>query len=275
MSASKATSKSNRRQAAAIIQKLSPDSSARTLQALSNVRLAQRTTNKETQLILLWSAIENLLSDVPDKMVRIHYFLDSMVPAICLNYARRYSCAIYDEFCAHHKNKTRGILKYVEHTDKDDHTRFIRFMFDPTHSLARNALLSNLDDNPLLRNRLWKLFENFGEVESLHRSTDSYEKRVEWQISRIYRARNSLMHGGQKPRYISPLVMNAYEYFKIVYFTIAYRAELSTDSMDTEYILSSVIFDFESRKSEIELMRKEEKRGPLDIDRYLAVFDKV
>ena len=49
---------------------------------------------------------------------------------------------------------------------------------------------------------------------------ESHTARVEWQIRRIYRARNSIVHTGRTPTYTPILIENIHDYLDVVMSTL-------------------------------------------------------
>lgn len=253
----RASAKRHKRQATTIINKLESASSSRTLQALKNVTLAQSSAKAENQLVLIWSAIENLLSDPPPGTARILSYSSSIAPCVCLNYARQYLCAIHDEINQHHGLiLKRALAELALDPAIDAHTQFSRLVFDPANELILKRLFGQLSSNPLAINRIWKLRQNFEDPKSFLSSLSAHEQRVTWQIGRIYRARNELVHGGDPPRYLAPLVLNAFEYFKSTFFTLIHRAEDSRVNVEMDLLISSVTFDYGRSKADLLELQK-------------------
>lgn len=48
------------------------------------------------------------------------------------------------------------------------------------------------------------------------RALDNHKQRVEWQIRRIYRARNMIVHDGTTPSYTNILIENLHDYLDSV-----------------------------------------------------------
>ncbi|MGB3806312.1 MAG: hypothetical protein WA936_03855 [Erythrobacter sp.] len=269
----RASAKKHKRQASTIISRLESATSSRTLQALKNVTLAQSSTKPENQLVLIWSAIENLLSDPPTGVARIEAYTAAMTPCVCLNYARQYMCAVHDELQSSHPHVLKKALKAVPaKSATDTHTLFAWLVFNPDYEESLKTLFADISSNPLATNRLWKLKENFSTPKTYLSSLESHEKRVRWQLSRIYRARNDLVHGGESPRYLAPLVLNAFEYFKSTFFTVIYRAERSSIGSEMDYLIASVIFDYGRVKAQLSKMKN--SQGSFDLDEFLIHFAK-
>ena len=145
-------------------------------------------------------------------------------------------------------------------------------MFDDELAFARMAFLNAISDNPLAVNRLKKIRSNFSTPAAFLRSLESHETRVRWQIGRVYRARNSLVHGGSPPKYVVPLVLNAFEYFKTTFFTLLARAHKFDTDLETDMLVASIVFDFEYRKTALAGFVKQPQS--FDHVEFLSFFDR-
>lgn len=258
VASAKTSAKRHKRYADAIIGRLDRASSSRTLQALKNVTLAQSSTKPENQLVLIWSGIESLLSDPPTAVSRIEAYSSSMTPCICLNYARQYTCAVHDSLQLSHPRALKRATEALNVSEiLDRHTKFAYIVFDDDYREVLHQLFAAVADNPLATNRLWKLHQNFKDPDAYIRSLVAHEERVRWQLARIYRARNNLVHGGDPPRYLAPLVLNAYEYFKSTFITLTRRASSAEINIEMEYLVSSVIFDYDESKADLRNLQKQ------------------
>jgi hypothetical protein len=77
---------------------------------------------------------------------------------------------------------------------------------------AIKYLLSRCADSPLLLYRLFRAWRELHDSNNLARSMAGSRRRIEWQINRIYRARNLLVHRGEESRYLWRLLRNAQYY---------------------------------------------------------------
>lgn len=254
-----ARAKSLREQAHSLIQNFDRESMDRIIRASASVALARTATSAQNQLVLLWSSIEVLLDDPPDGVARIAHYLDAITPCICLNYPRRYLCAIYDQALPYYKKEMRAALKEVEIEGLDPHTRFAHFVFDKKYKKFQDELSAKMKENPLALFRFWKLFMNFGKTRAFWEAIDAHEKRVRWQIARIYRHRNEFIHAGHSAQYTEPLVLNAFEYFKTALGTIGIRADESSGRSDIDRIVASIAFDYQIFRSKVGSLRKDDK----------------
>ena len=73
-------------------------------------------------------------------------------------------------------------------------------------------LYVELADFFLLRNRLFELSEMFKKPQNIIQKINLHGTKVEWQIRRIYRTRNLIVHSGRTLPYIDTLIENAHDY---------------------------------------------------------------
>lgn len=240
------------KQLRSIIDNFSESSSRRILDAINTVSLARSSVNPENQIISLWSSVEVLLGDPPADDSRISHYLNYIVPAICLTYPRRYVCAVYEQISRYHRSAIRSAFKNAKfEKGGDEHLKFAQLCFNPNYENSRKLLLSRIQRNPLAEFRFWKMYNNFSNNKSPLHAITSHEDRVRWQLNRIYRARNNLVHSGNKPPYLEPLVMNCFEYFKTAFVTISKKSGRFDEKIDIEDVVTDVIYDYSALKSSL------------------------
>jgi hypothetical protein len=70
-------------------------------------------------------------------------------------------------------------------------------------------------NNPLLIYRLNRMREQIKSASELKRSLEVHRERVGWQLGRIYRARNSLVHRGLLPPRAEHLIQHLHTYLSM------------------------------------------------------------
>jgi hypothetical protein len=77
-----------------------------------------------------------------------------------------------------------------------------------------NAFLKFATEQPLLVYRIYHLWNDmFANADELSKSIKRHKKNVEWQLSRIYKTRNLLMHQGICPPYTRHLLQHLHIYY--------------------------------------------------------------
>lgn len=204
-----------------VLGQLDEPSTSRLLNSLNTSDLRGRHITPQTRLISLWSAVEVLLSDPPKGTARILHYEQTLLPCICLKYMRRNLAAVYGELLRTYRAKFLRIVdKEPQFADKDRHSRFAAIiMLNSNADLQRN-LTELCADNPLARYRLYRLWSEISKPKAFKSAVSDHEKRVRWQIYRIYRARNTLVHAGIAPTYLQSLIQNLLEYYTSGVWTI-------------------------------------------------------
>jgi hypothetical protein len=220
-------------------------STERLLSSINTGALARTSSNSENQLISLWSAVEVLLSEPPATTPRILHYERQLVPCICLRHVRRQFVSVYDELLVSYKRAFKVILKKEpQFSQHDHHTNLAAVMCLEENESLRKELCILCGENPLALQRLFKLHRDYGSRKAAFQTIRSHEDRVRWQIHRIYRARNGLVHSGLVPSYLESLIMNLVEYYRDSIATIIHRARKDTDRSDIDQVVSEIGIDY-------------------------------
>jgi hypothetical protein len=219
-------------------------STERLLSSINTAALARSTSTAENQLISLWAAVEVLLSDPPENVARISHYARIVVPCIVCRHVRRQFIAVYDELLVSYRRKFGEIVNRELSPWADPHTKFMAILTLPDNKQLRQELCALCTNNPLALHRLWKLYEDFRSPTKVTGAVRSHEQRVEWQIHRMYRARNHLVHSGRKPSYLESLIRNLAEYYRSAVTTIVRRAAKESDKSDIGQIVSEIGIEY-------------------------------
>jgi hypothetical protein len=249
--------KSLHSQSMQILTSFNPASTERIISSINTSALARSSSNLENQLISLWSAVEVLLSDPPAATARINHYVDLLVPCVCAKYVRRYIIAINDEMRIGYRSRMAAILSELpSELGIDEYTRFTFLMFDEQFKDTRKKLFDMCESNPLALHRLWKLNKDFGSPKNMMASLEHHQARVGWQLHRIYRARNQLVHAGKIPSYLQSLVLNAFEYYRSAMGTILSVASKEEGPSDIDQVVSEVCIDYAMYRRAVTAMKE-------------------
>lgn len=78
----------------------------------------------------------------------------------------------------------------------------------------------SLQDFHLLRDRVEHFKELLSSPTNVVSALDAHKIRLEWQIRRIYRVRNIIVHSGKTPPYTKPLIEHTHAYLDTVLSTL-------------------------------------------------------
>lgn len=96
----------------------------------------------------------------------------------------------------------------------------------------RKLLYTKTELYPLLRYRIYFLNAQLKNTKGYMSLIREHEQRVEWQIHRIYRARNYIIHDGRIVHNSGELVINLHTYVDIVFTKIIDLLSVSPYSND-------------------------------------------
>jgi hypothetical protein len=225
-----------------IFEAFDSNSVERIISAVNTSALARISSNLENQLISLWSAIEVLLSEPPRNQPRILHYANLIVSCICRSHIRRQMQAVYEQLLLAFGGNFRHLLR--SSGEAESRMRLPAVLFLPEHKDLQEQLFKMCAGSPLALHRLWKLHKDYASPEDVKKTAQAHENRVEWQIHRIYRARNQLVHAGYVPSYLDSLVMNLAEYYRSAIFALVGRATRDSDESDIDQVVAEVGIEY-------------------------------
>lgn len=200
---------------------------SRIIRSLTTSALARTSPNIENQLVSLWSSVEVLLPEPEGGMPRILHYVKILVPCIVSRYLRRNIVAIVDALQKNYKRKCIDLINSDPFPMNDIYSKFAAVVILPDRKPLRDRLVTLCAENPLALHRLYKLQSDISTPVNTRKFLEDHAERIDWQLHRIYRARNNLVHSGRVLPFVDSLVMNLDEYYRSAIGTIFRRAEKS------------------------------------------------
>jgi hypothetical protein len=192
----------------------------------------------ENQLVSLWTSLETLIP-VSMKGAKVANVVESMMPFLLKTYIKRLISRLGHDLIIWRRWTTKKILNKVEGgSGSSISQRLLALLCVPGNEALRKELYVELGDFHLLRFRLFSLSEMLASPEKIQKALDSHEQKLRWQIRRIYRTRNLIVHSGSKPSYIHGLVENGHDYLDLILFEVmklacgAYRVSTLEQAFD-------------------------------------------
>lgn len=220
----------------------------------------------ENQLLNLWISLETIC---PSRggISKIESVIKAVLPVIGLNYLRRlFDQATYD-LMRWNRGVARSTLSSLETENSATwQLKLLRLCALPENKNKLSQLFKDLGENELLRYRIFSLHRAVSDPKKLHEFISDHQQRVEWQIKRIYRARNAIVHSGSTPSFIEAIVDNAHDYFdQLLQFAV--DASCGISGFNT----FSACFDFFEWEygSYMEHIASSDKCSDASIDKYL------
>jgi len=179
--------------------------------------LALNSDSEENQMINLWIALESLVPAKGEK-AKIESITNSIMPFLNLNYINRLLERLLSDLFNWNARVLKSFLKEIPGLSL--RVKLMKLLVLPEYEKNRDKINTEFKDFQLLRNRFFYLSVSLNSPEKVKKIIESHTKRVEWQIRRIYRARNSIVHSGVTPSYTSILIENIHDYLDVVMSTL-------------------------------------------------------
>jgi predicted small secreted protein len=171
----------------------------------------------ENQLLNLWTALETL---IPSKRnsTKISGVVDGLLPPLSILYVRRLFKTLTFDLLRWDRRTLTSIFSQLDFPDKADVVEKVFLLVClPEYTKQKEDLFSRLKDFELLRFRVFQLSEAFSEPPNALKAVQKHREKLSWQIHRIYRYRNGIIHSGDSPSGIDELVAGAHDYFDQVF----------------------------------------------------------
>jgi hypothetical protein len=182
--------------------------------------IAAATDVVDNQLVTLWTAFETL---VPTRAggSKIVSVIEGVLPFLLLSYIRRLVQRFAHDLVKWRPWAAKRILNSVPGVEGPNiFQRALALLIVPENQHIREQLYGELQDFHLLRYRAFQLSEMLKTPAGVKSALESHAKKLRWQIRRIYRTRNLLVHSGRRPTYIKSLVENAHDYLDQTFFDV-------------------------------------------------------
>lgn len=198
----------------------------------------------ENQLVNIWTALETLIPSnlANSKIVNI---TNAMLPFLLKAYIARlierftYDLLNWDNW------RAKKILKKVPSDPGESLIkRAANLLTIKDNENIRKELYVALKDFHLLRHRTFQLSETLVDPNKIKILLKVHEKKVIWQLRRIYRTRNLIVHSGRFPSYLPTLIENGHEYLDQIIFDLIkmicgeYRTETIEQAFEVAKVLS-------------------------------------
>lgn len=192
------------------------DSFAKFLRSTQLHSMALGSGTEENQILNLWIALESLVpsESKSEDVSNIEHIVGSLMPFLNFGYIERLLNNLVKDLLRWNAAATKKALKAVpgrKFTDK-----LAKLIVLPDYEQVRDELEAAFRDFHLLRDRFCHFRNILASPEKLIEALDAHKLRLEWQIRRIYRTRNIIVHSGHTPGYVHPLIEHTHDYLDTV-----------------------------------------------------------
>ncbi|HOP10415.1 MAG TPA: hypothetical protein PK629_02885 [Oscillospiraceae bacterium] len=174
--------------------------------------LSLDSVSEKNQLLDLWVIFETLLNinskHASDRIDQICVYL---VPILKRKYLYSLFLQLTNDLKMYSNSEYKKIIK-----DKTDEFEIVQqiceFVILDEKKLDRKRFLDSCFDFPLLKERIQYYNNMLATVDKVYKFVEKHSDRVKWQLMRIYRNRNLIIHNGKTMPYLKLLVENLHAY---------------------------------------------------------------
>jgi hypothetical protein len=207
--------------------RLNSEDAAQLMAALQYHRLALTATSDEARFVNLWVALESLCQGGPG----------SIISRVC---ARISPCVSISNV----KKTITSLAMYIRHMWGGNHAQFLAIFPNSNPTLLKQEdllrvlllqpgtpdlvqLFALASHHPLICNRLYRVKTGiFDSPKSVANNLRYTRRNVEWQLKRIYRVRNEIVHkGSSSPRILRQLTQHLHTYLVTTLQAIVYELD--------------------------------------------------
>ncbi|HCH4311373.1 TPA: hypothetical protein NKW28_003352 [Vibrio parahaemolyticus] len=204
----------------------------------------------ENQLLNTWISLETITPTHVGN-TKINEMIEMLLPMFMLGYSKRIVNSLAFDLIRWNRKKTREFLSGLTCDEKlklSDKVLYLLTNEDSEEVLTN--FYAELSDFPLLKYRLFTLRKDFKSPRNWKKRLDTHRMKVAWQIRRIYRTRNIIVHSGKPPAFISALIENAHDYLdQVMYSYIELACEsYRVKSLEQCFELCGMKWDIYQRK---------------------------
>ena len=164
------------------------------------------------QLLDFWAIFESVM-DISNKHShdRIEQICSLLVPIL----KRKYLYSLFFQLNKDIKDYSEKWYKIIigdSISEEEKIKSTCCFVLMDEYKEKRDMFISECTDFPLLSERIEYYNDNLKDVKGIYNFVEKHGKKVRWQIMRIYRNRNLIIHNGEHMPYLSLLIENLHSY---------------------------------------------------------------
>lgn len=194
--------------------------------ALQHHRHAATSPTDESKLVNLWTALECLC---PRERSLIEDVCSNVAPSVAIGHSRKMITLMCRYVWLSWREKPGNWLTSIfprsskYHIDSAD---MLDAILEPVGGQKANAIYALISENYLLRFRFWRMQERtFGSAAKHKESLQMHRDNLDWQLKRIYRARNQIVHRGRAGDSLPRLVQHLQTYLLATFHNIIHDLE--------------------------------------------------
>ncbi len=239
---------------AVLEDQLPPPDANRLRNALLSYANAFHSESPATQLVTLWSALEGLLpaSSGEGRIDTVLRYSLACQRALYLRNLFKWS------FIEHLAVDRETFFKLLNEASNytENLSRFVALLCFPKDKSLSEKLGILAAKSPLTSQRGFVLHNASKNVQDVQKLLDAHVQRVSWQLRRIYRERNRIVHRADPSPNVGTLILNLNEYLVTV-FEVLFTADPTRPyELGLDGLFESILLDEEFRSKKVAALAK-------------------
>jgi hypothetical protein len=171
---------------------------------------AQESLSAQAQLVNFWTGMEVLVDRGSSS--KLKGVIAVLVPFLSFGYVESLLQCLTGDIFRWNRAAATKLINVKELRGWRLQHKLAAILLGGQFEKIREALYALVAPYPLLCNRVFVISQMLSSADKLLEVVQAHERRLVWQIHRIYRARNLIVHDGSAPQFVDLLVENAHEY---------------------------------------------------------------
>ena len=182
------------------------------MNAINAHSLSLDSNSEQNQLLDLWSIFETVL-DISNKHAsdRIQQVCIYVLPVL----KHKYIFSLFHQLANDLRNYSEEVYMSIAKDSKNEFDtvkRLCEFVLLDSKENEKTLFLEGCRDFPLLKERIEYYHTQLATPNKIYNFVEKHSERVKWQVMRIYRNRNLIIHNGETSPYLKLLVENLHSY---------------------------------------------------------------
>lgn len=175
------------------------------------------TKDLKNQLLNLWTAMEVLIPiDKHGNISKINQISNSAATILCSNYITMLLIQLDKQISERISDDYEHLLKDVENEALSRAEKLLSILVLSEYEHIFSKLVSELEFTPLLAFRMQQYKNVLSTGVSLKSFYEQHSRRLTWQIMRIYRNRNMIVHDGSTLPFLEVILQNLHFYIDTI-----------------------------------------------------------
>ena len=190
------------------------------------------TKDLKNQLLNLWTAMEVLIPvEQHGNLSKINQISNSAATILCSNYINMLLVQLDKQISNRILDTYEQLLKKIDDTTLNRTEKLLAILVLSEYDDIFSELMSELESTPLLVFRMQQYKNVLSMGASIKNFYERHSRRLTWQIMRIYRNRNMIVHNGRTLPFLEVILQNLHFYIDTIVDTFcALNDEEFTDS---------------------------------------------